>query len=582
VALAVIVAVAGSACGAPDRSADPTRRPTATGLPATPAPSGPSAIPFAPMTYPDGDAAPCGQTEPPDTVHDIYTGTLKRISSPDAATVVFELCEPDVAFPARLASPTLAINDTAWLETRIDPDRSNEQAIVAEVNGTGPFRLEAWNRGSDITLVRHDAYWGPRARTELLVFRWDQTPARRVSELAAGTVDGVDAVDPGDVDAVAADPDLRLVPRGGLNIAYLGFNDAYAPFDDLGVRRAIAMAIDRTALLEVGFPPGSEVASHITPCSIPGGCEGTGWWEYDPAGARDLLTQSGYAEGFSTTIHIGDTPRDYLPDPMAVAVEVQRQLRANLAIETTIETRPFDEYVTAAESGKLSGIHLLGTRARYPDVTSFLEVLLGPGAPREFGTRSPDITRPISRGAATVDEAARAKAYAGANTQIRSRVPLIPLVHVGGMTAYRADVRGSHASPLGLDWFAAMTPGDRTQVSWMQATEPAGLYCADESDPDTLRVCAQLGEGLYGASVGSAAVTPTLAEGCTPDAELTTWTCILRSDVRFHDGARLDASDVVLSFAVQWDAEHPLHRAREGSFERFASLFGGFLNPRLP
>jgi ABC-type transport system substrate-binding protein len=116
----------------------------------------------------------------------------------------------------------------------------------------------------------------------------------------------------------------------------------------------------------------------------------------------------------------------------------------------------------------------------------------------------------------------------------------------------------------------------------MQATEPAGLYCADESDPDTLRVCAQLSEGLYSASVGGAAVAPALAEGCTPDAELTTWTCILRSDVRFHDGARLDASDVVLSFAVQWDAEHPLHRAREGSFERFASLFGGFLNPRLP
>jgi ABC-type transport system substrate-binding protein len=49
--------------------------------------------------------------------------------------------------------------------------------------------------------------------------------------------------------------------------------------------------------------------------------------------------------------------------------------------------------------------------------------------------------------------------------------------------------------------------------------------------------------------------------------------------VRFHDGSTLDASDVVSSYAVQWDAEHPLHRGDDGSFATFASRFGGFLDP---
>jgi peptide/nickel transport system substrate-binding protein len=58
-----------------------------------------------------------------------------------------------------------------------------------------------------------------------------------------------------------------------------------------------------------------------------------------------------------------------------------------------------------------------------------------------------------------------------------------------------------------------------------------------------------------------------------------TWTCALRKGVTFHDGASLDANDVVLSFAVQWDADHPLHHGREGRFQPFIETFGGLLNP---
>ena len=72
---------------------------------------------------------------------------------------------------------------------------------------------------------------------------------------------------------------------------------------------------------------------------------------------------------------------------------------------------------------------------------------------------------------------------------------------------------------------------------------------------------------------------PSLAERCSPDAGLTVWTCTLRSNVLFADGSRFDANDVVVSFAVQWDADHPLHRGHDGSFETFASWFGGFLDP---
>jgi ABC-type transport system substrate-binding protein len=156
---------------------------------------------------------------------------------------------------------------------------------------------------------------------------------------------------------------------------------------------------------------------------------------------------------------------------------------------------------------------------------------------------------------------------------------MIPIAHAGSMSAYRADVDGAQASPVRYERFAAMTPGDRHQFVWLTSAEPEGLYCADETAAVAQLVCSQLTEGLYAFVAGGASVAPALAETCGPNPELTTWTCTLRTGVTFHDGAALDANDVVLSFAAQWDAEHPFHRGREGRFQPFIDTFGGLLNP---
>ena len=75
---------------------------------------------------------------------------------------------------------------------------------------------------------------------------------------------------------------------------------------------------------------------------------------------------------------------------------------------------------------------------------------------------------------------------------------------------------------------------------------------------------------------------PSLATGCEPNAEATVWTCTLHDGVRFHNGAHLDAGDVVLTYAVQWDLDHELHLGRTGAFEYFAGFFGQYLNVPPP
>jgi ABC-type transport system substrate-binding protein len=531
------------------------------------------------MAWPPDGVAPCDQLQPPDAEHAAYDGMLRRIRAVDVGTVEFELCAPDAGLPTRLAMVPFAINDTAWLESHIVANGAGEQAIVAEVNGTGPYRLEHWNRGSDLSLVPFEGYWGAAANNERLIIRWRDDAAGRIDELRSGAVDGIDDAGAGGIDAVAGDVELQAVARAGLNVFYVGFNNTFAPFDKLKVRLAIALGIDRARIVAWLYPPGSDVASHFTPCAIEFGCTGDPWYEFNPASARQLLAEAGYPDGFQTTIQYRDVARPYLPDPTAVATELQAQLMENLNITAELEVVPEETFLSMVDEGRADGIHLLGRSASVPEISSMLDPHFGAGASSEFGQPIGKLVDALTSGAATIDEAARTTAYTNANNAIRSGVPMVPIAHAGSLALFRADVSGAVTSPLRAERFAAMTPGDRRQLVWLAASSPEGLYCADEAGSTSQLACAQLFDGLFAFEPGGASVTPALATACEPVPELTTWTCTLRSGVTFHDGTTLDANDVVLSFAAQWDAEHPLHAGREGGFGPFIDAFGGFLNP---
>jgi len=107
--------------------------------------------------------------------------------------------------------------------------------------------------------------------------------------------------------------------------------------------------------------------------------------------------------------------------------------------------------------------------------------------------------------------------------------------------------------------------------------EPLSLFCADESDGESLRACEQSNESLY--RYDGANSVPALAMECTASADSKTWTCKLRDGVKFHDGAALDANDVVASYALMWDTKNPLHKGRASTFDYWPGLWGGFLNP---
>ena len=564
--LAVLVLVL-AACGQQAGSSEPAEE-------SEPAASEPAETQeetaFEGMSYPEDGPAECGAAAT-DTNGE-YTGNIEQIRAEDEHTVVFDLCNPDVAFLSKVAFTSFAIHDADYLEAHAE-----DGSLVEEPNGTGPYKLDTWSRGSEITLTANPDYWGDAPLSDTVIFRWSAEAAQRLVELQSGTVDGIDNPGPDDFATIEADPNLQLLPREGLNTFYVGFNNAFAPWDNEEVRQAIAMGLDRQAIVDSYYPPGSEVASHFTPCAIAFGCEGDDWYDYDPDAAREILEPLGIV----TTIQYRDVVRGYLPLPAQVAVEIQAQL-ANIGVTATPEPIESTAFLDAANAGELDGIHLLGWGADYPDATNFLDFHFGSGASAQFGEKFDDITEPLATGASSVEDADRQAAYEEANNAIRTHVPMIPVAHGGSGTAWQADNEGAHSSPLGNEAMAVIGPGSDDQLVWMQNAEPGGLYCADETDGESLRVCEQITEALYAYEIGGTDAIPALAEECTPNDALDEWTCTLREGVTFHDGATFDANDVVVSYAVQWDAEHPLHIGRTGTFDYFSALWGGLLNPPLP
>jgi peptide/nickel transport system substrate-binding protein len=122
--------------------------------------------------------------------------------------------------------------------------------------------------------------------------------------------------------------------------------------------------------------------------------------------------------------------------------------------------------------------------------------------------------------------------------------------------------------------FAFSKPGDRNTFVWMQNAEPISLFCADESDGESLRACEQVIESLYSYEINGTAVKPALAESCEPNADLTVWVCKLRQGVKFHDGSELDAEDVVATFNMGLNPASPTHVGNSNLWDYYSYLWG--------
>ena len=171
--------------------------------------------------------------------------------------------------------------------------------------GTGAFRFEQWRRGDQISLSRNADYWGEPASLEAATFKFISEPTAAYAAMLAGDIDAFYSYPaPENLAQFERDPRFTVLSGNTEGETILAMNNQQAPFDDIRVRKAVSHAIDRQAIIDGAmFGYGTPIGSHFAPHN-PDYVDLTANAAFDPALARDLLAQAGYAEGFSTTLKL--------------------------------------------------------------------------------------------------------------------------------------------------------------------------------------------------------------------------------------------------------------------------------------
>lgn len=219
---------------------------------------------------------------------------IDKVEATGDTTVVVTLSEPSGAF----------LYNMGWGDAVIVAPESADTNKENPV-GTGPFKLDNWQRGSAITLTRNDDYWGDKAKLDTVTFRFIPDPAAATAALLAGDVQAFPNLPaPEAIAQFEADPRFTVVIGSTEGETILSTNNKKPPFDDVNVRRAMAHAIDRQAIIDGAmFGLGTPIGTHFAPHN-PAYVELSETYEFNPEKAKALLAEAGFEDGIKATLKL--------------------------------------------------------------------------------------------------------------------------------------------------------------------------------------------------------------------------------------------------------------------------------------
>lgn len=374
---------------------------------------------------------------------------IKHIKALTPLRVQFEIDRPYAPFLANLAiGPAAIVSPTAVKKWGTKFGRHPV--------GTGPYRFLEWIPGDRITLERNDDYWDQRAKIRYLVMLLLPAARQRMQALESGAADIIQQLAPDDVQLVRLDPDLRLVSAPAALVAYLALNTQRRPLDDPRIRRALAHAIRRDAIVRFVYQGLATPAVGPLPPNMWGARSDLVSFAYDPERARALLAEAGFsgAVGRKLKLYAPSSPRQYVPAPERVASVVRACLEeVGLPIEIVLrEPAALQRALWAGEHD----LALTGWFGANGDPDNFLYNLLD--ADNTTGAHPSNIAfysnawfhDIIGMAQRITDRTERERLYSQAQAIVANDAPWVPLAHPMVMFAARASIRGLAVQPSAM------------------------------------------------------------------------------------------------------------------------------------
>jgi ABC-type transport system substrate-binding protein len=334
-----------------------------------------------------------------------------------------------------------------------------EEAFGRAPVGTGPFRLTEWNDDGLSLEVNEDYFRGS-----------PYLEGVEIHFLARGEADGgtkrfldgeLDLFEPpiAILPRLNEDPFVQLLEYQELTLSFLGLNTSHPPLDRLWLRKAIAHAIDRRALVQES-PSVRREAAGILPPGLSGYSPGFKGLKYDPDEARRLLADAGHLGGRG----LPPIPL-HNPSPGPAARRVLERIGEDLeAVGLQLDVVPatWRELGEGLERGEVAAF-LLAWVADRTDPDAYLRAMFeSGGSANDFVYSSESVDELLDRGAREMNPQTLVRVYGELERRILADAPIIPLYHMKGVIALRTKVRGLEPTPLGLAkvdlarvWFAA-------------------------------------------------------------------------------------------------------------------------------
>lgn len=382
---------------------------------------------------------------------------VKSIDRIDDYTVKFTLAHPEAPFLANIAMPFASIGSKEYADA-LDAAGTREDFNNAPI-GTGPFVFVAYQKDAVIRYAKNADYWGPAPMIDDLVFAITPDASVRYQKLKAGECHLMPYPAPADIDAMKADPDLTVDEMAGLNVAYLAYNTQVAPYDDVRVRKALNMAINKEAIVDAVFQ------GHAVPAINP--IPPTMWSynteikddPYDPEAAKALLAEAGVSN-LKMKIWAMPVQRPYMPNARRTAEMMQADLAA-VGVDVEIVSYEWGEYLAKSMEAGRDGAVILGWTGDNGDPDNFLAVLLSCAAAAEGGANrafwcNEDFSDLLQKAKVTSDVAERTKLYEQAQVIFKEQAPWFTIAHSTQYVPMSKKVSGFVMSPLGDFTFEAV------------------------------------------------------------------------------------------------------------------------------
>jgi oligopeptide transport system substrate-binding protein len=369
------------------------------------------------------------------------TGEISGVEVIADYTLRVTIDAPRAYFLDKLAYPTAFVVDRADVESG--------QNWWREPDGTGPFKLKEWKAGQQLILEGSQLYYGEPAKLEQIIFHFLAGVPMALYE--TGQID-VTLVSTSYIDQASDETNplhQGLAVTSELSLYYIGFNTAQPPFDDVNVRRAFCLAVNKERIAEVILRDMVGVADGILPPGMPGYSEALEGLDYDVEKAKELIAASRY-EDFSSLPPITLTVSgygNYIPRYLGAIIQEWQQ---NLGVEISVRQLEPEIFIYNLKQEK-DDMFILGWIADYPDPHTFVDILFYTGSENNFFEYSNlDLDALLDQAAIEQDEATRLPMYQQAEQLVVDEAPCLPLWHGTNHILVKPYVKDYELSSLGV------------------------------------------------------------------------------------------------------------------------------------